>query len=361
MNRINKNNYEIYFIDYFDGNLNAIEKTELRLFLDQNPDLKKEFEEFEDIRIPANNTAYHHKENLKKSLIRPVVGINEYNYEDHFIAYHEGDLTKAEKEDVLLFLENNPDLKKEFELFRKATLATPAHIIYRDKKKLKKPPAMRRNLIYYSSAVAASLVLLFGIFSLFNNDTIPEEVRQKNSLAFMLPHKIIQVENNSGTVAANEINSRNIIDKPSIPLEYSREELAFNKLTSISDSGKIISEQAESHYPIFVFQRFSDINIYELHTEEYYAGLESKDRSLIGKILGNAVNGLFSVFSNRVDEIYERAPEDIDLWNIAEAGIESYNTLADRDVKLYKHYNSKGELVGFALLGDNIEYYRKLK
>jgi hypothetical protein len=41
---IDINNYESVLIDYFDGNLNALEVAEVLLFLEQHPEIKNEFE-----------------------------------------------------------------------------------------------------------------------------------------------------------------------------------------------------------------------------------------------------------------------------------------------------------------------------
>ena len=42
---ININNYEIYFMDYLDGNLNPDQESELMAFLSLHPDKKQELEE----------------------------------------------------------------------------------------------------------------------------------------------------------------------------------------------------------------------------------------------------------------------------------------------------------------------------
>ena len=39
---INRNNYELFFIDFYDGNLTDAQKHELDLFLEENSDLKEE-------------------------------------------------------------------------------------------------------------------------------------------------------------------------------------------------------------------------------------------------------------------------------------------------------------------------------
>ena len=44
---INRNNYELFFIDFYDGNLTDAQKHELDLFLAENPNLKEECDSFD--------------------------------------------------------------------------------------------------------------------------------------------------------------------------------------------------------------------------------------------------------------------------------------------------------------------------
>ena len=40
--QIDRSNYEIWFTDWLDGNLNSLQVEQLKLFLDKNPDLREE-------------------------------------------------------------------------------------------------------------------------------------------------------------------------------------------------------------------------------------------------------------------------------------------------------------------------------
>ena len=48
---ITRDNYEIYFIDYFDGNLSDADISCLFDFLDNNEDLRQEFLSFEEMNV----------------------------------------------------------------------------------------------------------------------------------------------------------------------------------------------------------------------------------------------------------------------------------------------------------------------
>ena len=53
---INKHNYEAYFLDYHEGNLTPQEVADLLLFVEQHPELKDEFESFENVTLEDYST-----------------------------------------------------------------------------------------------------------------------------------------------------------------------------------------------------------------------------------------------------------------------------------------------------------------
>jgi hypothetical protein len=136
---INRNNYEVWFLDYFEGHLSPEQVKELMAFLDIHYDLKQEFDSFENISLPpAKKVVFESKDLLKKSIIIGVGDINEKNYNDFFIAYNEGDLSEEEKNNVLKFVEKNPSLKKDFEIFSRTKIVPDTAITYDAKQNLKK-------------------------------------------------------------------------------------------------------------------------------------------------------------------------------------------------------------------------------
>ena len=69
---INRNTYEVYLIDYFEGNLDALQVSELLLFLEQNPDLKTECENLELVYLTQDNIAPLDKSSLKKGQLKNI-------------------------------------------------------------------------------------------------------------------------------------------------------------------------------------------------------------------------------------------------------------------------------------------------
>lgn len=138
---INRNNYEVFFIDYLDGNLSPEMVANLLLFLEHNPDLKEEFEGLDDISVTEEEVipiaiGIDFKESLKKP-VRKIL-ITKENYEEYFIASLEGDLPKKEQKELVNFLMKNPELSKEFKLFKHTFLAPETKIQFSNKSSLKK-------------------------------------------------------------------------------------------------------------------------------------------------------------------------------------------------------------------------------
>jgi len=84
------------------------------------------------------------------------------------VAFYENDLSESNNAEVLTFVEQNPELEKEF-LLHKSLILEGENIEYQDKDKLKK----RRTIAvwqYQSLATAASIAILLGFFFFLNNN-----------------------------------------------------------------------------------------------------------------------------------------------------------------------------------------------
>lgn len=130
---ISKNNYEAFFLDYHEGNLSAEEVAALLLFVEQHPELKQEFEEFENIVLDTDITPsfYADKSSLKK-------GISELNKEGYFINYIENTLNDTEQKLMADFLIQQPAAVSELEEYKKTIVKADNTITFENKSRLKK-------------------------------------------------------------------------------------------------------------------------------------------------------------------------------------------------------------------------------
>ncbi len=80
MEKLNKHNYESYFLDFIEGKLNESQVSELKKFLDKNPALEKELSDFEDLRLQPQNIIFNHKKELIKTAQSKHFEINDFEY-----------------------------------------------------------------------------------------------------------------------------------------------------------------------------------------------------------------------------------------------------------------------------------------
>ncbi len=128
---INRNNYEAFFLDYHEGNLAPQQVAELLLFIEQHPELKEEFESFENFSLENfSDISFGDTSGLKKQIT--IENKNEY-----FIRAIENNLNPTEQQLVDLFLIQHPQYKTDFELFQKTKLTADLSVVFEDKDVLK--------------------------------------------------------------------------------------------------------------------------------------------------------------------------------------------------------------------------------
>jgi hypothetical protein len=238
---INRNNYESRFLDYYEGTLSAEEVAALFLFLEQNSDLRTEFEEFEIIHLPENESSSFtfinkqslHKEELSDDEIRERMLDNlegnanhelkpylsarphlqkEWNdlqktilipsnesfsaktslkknqelpagYDQLLLAELEGDLQLSERVKLRDLLQQYPALAVERELLRNTKLQ-PEKVVFAGKESLKKRTARVITLqTRIAMRIAASLILLIGAWYVMNREELIQPRMAENPAA----------------------------------------------------------------------------------------------------------------------------------------------------------------------------------
>ena len=146
--RITRENYELFFIDYFDGTLSDGQITELENFLLINPDLRTELEGMDNIKLVADEFSLADKDILRK--IDTSATISDVNFDDYSVAYVEGDLDYEKATAFESYIHSNPGHKKDLELYRKVFLTANSSIVYEGKNKLKKAIPLANRMYLYS-------------------------------------------------------------------------------------------------------------------------------------------------------------------------------------------------------------------
>ncbi len=169
--KINRNNYEPYFIDYLEGNLDEKLVDDFLEFLQKNPDLKSELSLFDTVNIEPEEVTFTKKEILFKE---------KYDKESEFnqaaIAQMEGDMQEAEKRKFEEYIQTHPEKQVEVARFQATRLIPDLKIMFRKKSRLYHYSA-GRTVLMWSSRIAAILVLAFALYAVVDktsNKIIPE-------------------------------------------------------------------------------------------------------------------------------------------------------------------------------------------
>jgi hypothetical protein len=137
--KINRDNYESYFLDYSEGQISTEMVKEVELFVEQNPELRKVLDEFEAISLVADqDIVFEKKSALKKNQVFATSQVNELNYEEYLVNEAEGILSKEQLSAIEEFISINPQFEKERKLFALTHLSVDDDIVFEAKESLKK-------------------------------------------------------------------------------------------------------------------------------------------------------------------------------------------------------------------------------
>jgi hypothetical protein len=145
MNKIDKHNYEAFMLDYMEGNLDVSGVKDLFAFFELYPELKPEsFDDTELLSLEADTIYFENKNSLKR--------IDE-NKEALLVAYLEGDLSGDEKQAFEKELTENASLQAMLGGYKNTLLIAPNDIRYEAKINLKQTPIQEDILIAYSEGI----------------------------------------------------------------------------------------------------------------------------------------------------------------------------------------------------------------
>jgi hypothetical protein len=357
---ITATNCEQFFIAFTEGQLSAERISKLNLFLINNSAQQKEFELFKKAKLSTEKISFEQKESLKKSLI------TKENCEEYFIRSAEKDLNRVEEERLKLFLQKNPEYKKEFELFTKAVL--PAEIIvFADKSSLKKKERkpifvsiFSQRATYY--AAAAAILLLVGLFFIFRNENpkqgqilankINPVIKKENASSEKKENSQVIIQNTQENKEQKANNEQHIIVKKnsvSVPQQQiKQEEKKQLQPIIIEDEEKLIAEK-ENEKPKMI----EPIIIAEKKHEEKKTGVINQSQTLASAVKTNSNEDEYQTIGafarKKVRQVLgikksECATDDkITVWDLAMAAKDKIQNVIGNKVDVEKVCDGKGD------------------
>ncbi len=356
--QINKENYEIYFLDYYEKRLLPEQVAELMVFLEQNPGLKAEFVLFEKISlIPDHNIHFEKKENLKKKELIPTDYINLKNYENFLIGGLESDLTEDEKTELTAFLELNPQVKLENNFFRYTFLQPDKSKKFPAKDSLKKTSlfVVYRTQVRYIISLAASVIILLGVYFGFMKKSENQVMADRNDAPV---HQIKKLSPeflpDQNTVAHISLKAETKTHFPQISKRVTQSDREINDFSiAFMSARKIDGIQISTHVQPdeeFILNRSDGTD--DLVTSDGFIFDKNQDKkeksSFVGRLVENIGKKYFIIGKGEKKSILDYT-------------IEGYNLMADKNVEVEKELDENGKVVAYMLDGENLSFSRKSK
>lgn len=169
--KINRNNYESFFIDYLEGNLDEKLVDDFIEFLQQNPDLKEELSLFETVSIEQEEITFNKKELLFREKYDSEKAFNETA-----IARLEGEITAEDSTEFENYLTIHPEKQKDAELFSYTKLQPDQSVVFSKKNKLYRRSAAQ-TILLWTSRVAAVIIVALTVYTFIDktsNKIVPE-------------------------------------------------------------------------------------------------------------------------------------------------------------------------------------------
>ena len=368
---INRNNYELFIIDFYDEKLSSTQKAELFVFLDQNPEIKEEFELYSPVTLDAGSEFFVGKEKLKKSSLNSRVV-------DQLIAYLENDLNKDDRKKIEELISSDQEIFEELEILKKTKVLPDYNIVFKNKSVLKRGG---RIILFHSPtfgkvAVAASVLLLLLSYYYFNKPQQSEIVSNQpsvidsasssqkapiNKQEISSDKKIIHEETPIQNLASREKVNHNGsehkgFDKKSIQNNFSPVDSA-----STAEKNKKFEKSSDTFSTEFEKQEFKN----EIQKNNFEKMVFLKQDSLVKNnsdnikitiqknvIQNNVSYSMADVFSKQemvelgFDLAFkEGALKPITFSKVVLKKVEAFVAL--RDIKLGKHYNQSEASVSY--------------
>lgn len=245
---IDRSNYEAYYLDYLEENLDQKIVRELEIFLQLNPDLK---EELDEVKLIALEEEKEVSSELKWQLKREEkTGLS---YSDYLIISSvENVQNDVEKKQFSKLLSAQPKLLEELKYYEATKQHGSSEIVFPHKEKLIKKES---KLIYWNWIKPLAAAAAIFLFVFFNSHLFTSSQYEPQRL--VTEGGIQNIKNSSENILSEtSINKKIVVQKkevlknsPVLETEIEREQLAIVESTKLrSESEKV--QKTDTPFPI---------------------------------------------------------------------------------------------------------------
>ena len=255
--KINRDNYEEFFVLYIDKELIPAERAAVENFVIQNPDLKTELEMLGQTILPPDEMeTFGNKELLFRKEGEPAELINELNCEEFFVLYADNELNNDQNALVEEFIYRHPQYQKHFELIQEVKFQPEKHIVFPDKSILyrsehdNKVVPMFTRMRSWKIVAAATVLLMIGGTAWYALNSKTGTGNNLNGLASnnQLPSKPTVIDTTNATGQQSSLNDGNKKEGQEI-LSSSISETPINKAAGVASTDGEIKVASKSTKP----------------------------------------------------------------------------------------------------------------
>jgi hypothetical protein len=238
--QIDRSNYEIWLIDWLDGNLSELQVEQVQAFLKENPDIKEDFDDMDRVRDAmhcVSNETFPYKDHLKKKASE----ISESQFDYLCVAFLENDLSADQQTGLKESMEQDREKKKSFELIQKMKIS-PADIRYKHKNKLIRRTVAQNVIRLSFIGLTAAAIITYAIITFH---FVPRSLQVKNNNTA----QSIAVDSTIQKPAAEIISGRRTTEKKDIPYKKQTKNLfsmSQKKSSVITETEKNLALQNDS-------------------------------------------------------------------------------------------------------------------
>jgi hypothetical protein len=242
---INRQNYEMYLLDYIEGQLPENMVLAMLTFLKNNPEIETEANALLENTFVADVVKFNGKDSLKKNSDQDIIGISKF--EQLSIAFLENDISPEDCDNLNKILQLDETKLAEHKLLNSTRLKSDLSVVFPNKKQLKRFSIgyyLSKKLIYYSVAASAALIMCFVVF--FNPDRNPQVGKSIAITGYNFKNRVI-IENRVSNIKVsnvqiiNDINIKNT-DTTEIREKFDIQTLNNKQLASIDLPPALIQE-----------------------------------------------------------------------------------------------------------------------